>query len=152
MAYDPRPEILALFTNSKVSGTGKYKTEYVEVCIRDRNPSLRRTYKTSKGIIALDPPIAPEPHEKAVNGTLFCEHVIINCQMFIPMDSKINYQVDEFINDIVHSFEDTIVDNRLTTVSNAVMNYMGCDPVPSKSGKNHRRIMKIRVRKYQDYA
>jgi len=151
MAYDPRADILGLFTNEKVSATGKYKTEYVEVHIRDRNPTLRRNYKTSRGVISLEPPIQTRP-EGTIGGDVYKQPVIINCHLFIPIDEKTNYNIDTFVNAIVHSFQDTIIDNQLSTVTNGVVDFLGCEPVPSKSGKNIRRLMQIRVRKYEDYS
>jgi hypothetical protein len=152
MAYDPRPEILAKFTDSKVSGTGKYKTEYVEIHIRERNPTLHRTYNTSKGIISLDPPTMVKPVEKSIGGKVINQTVLIPCHLFIPVDESLDYQVDTFINDIVHAFEDTIFDNQLATLTNGVITWDGCSPIPSKSGMNHRRLIYIRARKYEDYT
>ena len=152
MAYDPRPEILAKFTDARVSGTGKYKTEYVEIHIRDRNPTGRRDHNTSKGVILLDPPTLVKPEEKHMGKPRFNQTAIIPCQLFIPVDSKINYQIDTFINDIVHSFETVICENQLTTLTNGVIDWQGCSPIPSKSGKNYRRLMYIRSRKYEDYT
>ena len=152
MAFDPRPDILSKFTDEKVSGTGKYKTEYVEIHIRDRNPTLRRTYGTSKGIISLDPPTLGKPTEKAIGGKVINQTVMIPCNLFIPIDSSLDYQVDTFINDVVHAFETVIFDNQLTTITNGVIDFQGCSPIPSMSGKNIRRLIFIRARKYEDYA
>jgi len=155
MAFDPRPDILGLFTDSKVSGTGKYKTEYIEIHIRERNWKLDRTYKnSSKGVISLDPPTMVKPDEKSIgpNGFTINQEVIIPCNLFIPLSEALNYQVDTFINDIVHSFEGTIFDNQLTTISNGVVDFQGCFPVPSKSGKNIRRLIYLRARKYETYG
>lgn len=152
MAFDPRPEILGLFTNAKVSGTGKYKTEYVEIHIRDRNPTLHRDHSTSKGVISLDPPVMPSPTEKSIGGKVINQAVMISCNLFIPIDEKLNYNVDTFVNDIVHSFETKIFDNQLTAITNGVIDWQGCIPVPSKSGKNIRRLIYIRARKYETYS
>ena len=152
MAYDPRPEILALFTDSKVSGTGKYKTEYVEIHIRDRNKTLHRDYGTSKGVISLDPPTLVKPYEKSIGGLTINQEVNIPCQLFVPISEALDYQVDTFINEVVHNFESTIFSNQLTAISNGVVDWQGCFPVPSKSGKNIRRLMYIRVRKYETYS
>lgn len=152
MAFDPRPEILAKFTNAKVSGTGKYKEEYVEIHIRERNPTLHRKYDTSKGVISLDPPTLLKPRERSMGGKVINQTVMIPCNLFIPIDETLNYQVDTFINDIIHNFEDTIFDNQLTTITNGVIDWQGCMPVPSKSGKNIRRLIYIRARKYENYS
>ncbi|MCK5018163.1 MAG: hypothetical protein KAS32_13995 [Candidatus Peribacteraceae bacterium] len=152
MAFDPRPEILAKFTDAKVSGTGKYKTEYVEIHIRDRNPTLHRGHKSSKGVISLDPPTMLPPTEKSMGGKVINQAVRIPCQLFVPIDCGISHQVDTFINDIVHSFEEIIFANQLTTITNGVIDFQGCMPVPSKSGDNIRRLIYIRARKYEDFS
>lgn len=152
MAYDPRPEILAKFTDAKVSGTGKYKTEYVEIHIRDRNSTLKRGHDTSKGVISLDPPTMVKPVEKHMGKPRFNQTVIVPCHLFIPVDESLNYQVDTFINDIINNFETVICENQLTTITDGVIDWQGCSPIPSKSGKNHRRVMWIRARKYEDYS
>lgn len=152
MSFDPRPEILAKFTNERVSGTGKYKTEYVEIHIRERNPTLRRDHDSSKGVISLDPPTQIKPMEKSMGGKTINQTVLIPCHLFIPVDSKLDYQVDTFINDVVHSFEETIFTNQLTTITNGVIDWQGCIPIPSKSGKNIRRLIYIRARKYETYS
>lgn len=152
MSFDPRPEILGLFTDEKVSGTGKYKTEYVEIHIRDRNPTLHRDHSTSKGVISLDPPTQLIPTEKSMGGKVINQTVLIPCHLFVPVDTKLDYQVDTFINDIVHSFETKIFDNQLTAISNGVIDWQGCIPVPSKSGQNIRRLIYIRARKYENYS
>jgi len=135
-----------------VNGTGKYKTEYVEIHIRNRNRTLKRTYGTSKGVISLDPPTMLKPSEKSIGGLTIRQDVIIPCNLFIPLSEDLDYQIDTFINDIVHDFESTIFENQLTTISNGVVDFQGCFPVPSKSGKNIRRLIYLRARKYETYG
>ena len=45
--YDPRPNILELFTNGKISGSADYGTDFVELDLAERRPD----YWTDSSVI-----------------------------------------------------------------------------------------------------
>ena len=71
--FDPRADILDEFDSNRIGFTGGKTniTEYVELTIRERNPTGTREHKAYKGIIILEPPVAVKPMERAIKGSNF---------------------------------------------------------------------------------
>jgi hypothetical protein len=149
--FDPRSDIISKFTNSKISATGKYGTEYIELDIRERNPEGVMDYE-SQGVLLFEPPQALYPEHMNIGGLLYQTPVQIRCNLWIKKGRDLDYQVDTFINSILHSFQNTIVSNQTGIITNGIVRFAGVDDVPSNSSDLIRKSILLICQKYEDYS
>jgi len=147
--YDARANIISQFSSSKISGTGKYSTEYVELHLRERNPKGERSYNNSRGIIILERPEALRPNEKDIGGLQHKLPTRIVCKLYIWVTPDVNYQYDTFINTIINEFQSTIIQNQTTIVSNGDINFDGCENLDTGSQHLIGVAMLVSTNKYE---
>lgn len=146
--FDPRADIISLFSNSKVSVSTDYdgKTDYMELCIRERNPEGDLRYDSAGGII-LEPPFSPPPKEVCIGGQKHVTTVIIPCRLWLRKREWIKNR-DTFLNSVISTFQTTIRTNRRSIVSNGDVEFWGVQNIRSNDEILEKMIM-IKAYKFE---
>lgn len=146
--YDPRASIIALFTNSKISGSDTYGTGYVELSIRERNPEATMSYD-SAGVMLLESPIVHPPIMADVGGSKHNIPMTIKCNLWVKKQKSMK-QPDTFIKNIIHTFQTTIRTYQNSLVSNGHVEGFGAvTPIPSESANLYRYVLDIYAYNYE---
>jgi hypothetical protein len=114
--FDPRDDIIGLFTNSRIGAVSKYgsnATVYMQL-LKTEDDSCKEPNDygdKTVGIIWFKP---PRCYNTGLDiGFSSTEHqVIIDCDMVLPVNDKWLQGVHgDYINNVLHTFETTIRDN-----------------------------------------
>lgn len=111
--FDPRNDIISLFTNSRIGAVSKYggtASVYVKILrLEDNEEKEPDDYGTKTvGLLWLHPPRAYNQNIKAGTGTI--QHdVVIDCHLIIPKnDNHLKDIHADYINTILNTFEATL--------------------------------------------
>ena len=143
---DPRNDIVGLFTNSRVSGSSDHGTKYVKVDLREDNENAEITGK-DLGALILESPVV-SPSNISVNGKTYEESITQICNLWIRKHVSLK-NPDSFINNIVNSFQNTIVDNHLSLSSVGDIWLGDVLPVASQSSEVYRRSLLLHATGYK---
>lgn len=116
MSYDPRPEILALFTDEKIEASDGEVTDFVEVFIRERNPKMMAEYNGA-GVICMETPLQGKPVLISIGGDLHKVPSTIIAKLYVHLKDTLEYP-DVFIKNVIDTFQKTIRTNRNSIISN----------------------------------
>lgn len=149
MSFDPRPDILALFTDSRITASdGKVTTNFVEICISERNPERMADYNGT-GLIILEEPIQGEPILMNIGGGLHKVPLSIQASMYIRFKDTL-WQPDIFMNNVIDDFQTTIRSSSNSLVSNGYVEGFGpVNPIPTESDDVFGRGMLIYAFKFE---
>ena len=136
---DPRNDIVALFTNAKVTGSTDYGTGYVGIDLAVDNEEKTIKDDTDLGLIILEEPVG-YPELISVGGMTYEDGVIIKCNLWIYKDKPIKNNPDYFIKNIINAFQDKIIDNHISLNSCREVKPQGpVNVIPSGSDHLYRR-------------
>jgi hypothetical protein len=146
--YDPRGTVQALFTNQRISGSGSYGTEYVEVYIRERNPDGVIESNSAGGLI-LEQPIVEDPVEVNIGGQKHRVNMEIPCLLWIRKKKGIK-KPDEFMKNIIDSFQKTIRTNRNSIITDGdVEGFGNVTPTTSPTLETWKKTLTIKAYKFE---
>lgn len=151
--FDPRTDLIGLFTNSRIGAACKYSTVsvYVKLINSEDDKEAKPSDYGSKyvGIMWFKPPRA---YFRDMDlGFQTTEHeVIVDCDLVIPTSEKWLEGVHStYINNILHIFETTIRTN--STVSGKSWDIARADAIPisfdSTTPNIYRRVVEVICRK-----
>ena len=142
--FDPRSDIKALFTTSRVTGTDKYdNTAHVDIFLREEN---EEGAITREGIIIFEPPWSGGEIRDADIGNNK-DYIPINFDASLYVIRKKNVSdYPTFINSIANTFRTTVKTNRnkLTSCNDAKLTMLYSPEVPIKARKmEFKRTMQV---------
>lgn len=136
---DPRNDIIALFTDGKVSGATDYGTGYIGIDLVEDNEEKTIKDNTDLGLIILEVPVG-YPELITVGGKTYEDGAIIKCNLWIYKDKPIKNHPDYFINNIIDAFQNKIIDNNVSLSSCEEIKLQGAvNVIPSGSDHLYRR-------------
>lgn len=150
MAYDPREKIVELFTNEIVSGSTEsvYGDDFVEIFIAERKPNWIREYNGA-GVLILEEPIVGIPELMNIRGDLHKIPMTIQSSLWISNKKGLK-NPDEFMTNIIDSFQKTIRTNRRTLIANGDVEGFGAvEPLKSTTGELFGKAMFLYAFKYE---
>lgn len=140
--FDPRSDIKALFTDSRITTTDKYgNTAHVDIVLRENSIE---TVIVREGIVIFEQPRAINL-DASIGDSVTYDEVSFDASLYVIRKPNIK-DYNTFINAIVDSLEDTIRASRggLTSCSDAKITNVLSPPVPPKSKKEaFRRVIEI---------
>ena len=110
--FDPRSDLIGLFTNDRIGAASKYSTTsvYIQLVSWEDNEEKEPDDYGSKyvGILWLKPPRAyNEPMDIGFSTTM--HEVVVDCDLLIPKnDNWLRNTHATYIKNICHTFETTI--------------------------------------------
>lgn len=135
---DPRNDIVALFTNSRISASSDMGTKYIKVDLREDNENATVT-GNDLGAMILE---RPDNNMECINvdGMTYEDTATIICNLWIRLDMALK-NPDVFIKNVVDAFENKIVDNHLSLAGCRNIVLGGSRPVVSQSKEVFRRTI-----------
>ena len=114
--FDPRTDIVGLFTSARIGADSRYSGTSVYVKILkeeiDNTDTEANDYGSKYvGILWLSPPreyISP----KSINSTKYEHEAVVDCRLIVPRNDKwLRNNHETFIHNVLHTFETRIRDN-----------------------------------------
>ena len=145
--YDPRSNIINLFSNNMVSASDGYTNHYVELYIRERNPDGDINYN-SAGALIMDFPVSSS-EEVSIGGHKHETEMIIPALLWIRKKKNMK-NPDVFIKNVINTIQTTIRTNRLSLVTNGdVEPFFNINPRPSQSQDVYEYVINIKATKIE---
>ena len=136
---DPRNEIVALFTNSRILGTTDYGDAYVQVYLREDWDEDETLEGSDLGTLVLEEPTI-HPAVVCVGGKTYEETITLICNLWVYKHKSMK-NPEDFVKSIVNVFQNTIIDNH-STMSDVEDIWLGeVIPVPSQSKEVYRKTI-----------
>ena len=135
---DPRNDIVALFTNGRISASSDMGTKYIKVDLREDNKNSEIT-GNDLGAMILE---APDNNMACinVNGKTYEDVATIICNLWIRKAISLK-NPDAFVKNIINAFENKIIDNHLSLAGCRNIVLGGSRPVKSQSKEVYRRTI-----------
>lgn len=139
--FDPRNEIVALFTSSHIGASTQGGTRYVGIDIREDNEEAKLKYDNI-GVIILEP---PETNNEVINidGKTTEDTVMILGNMWVKREQLMKHP-DVFINSILNTFHETILTNHLDISADCrLIVFNWARTIPSETKDMYRRTFML---------
>ena len=138
---DPRNGIVSLFSNSRIGATTEYGTRYVSVELREDNENATLSHDNT-GVILLEKPDITS-HVIKIDGKTTEDVATILANMWIKKEKGMK-NPDEFVNSILDTFQNEIIDHHLDPDSTTrVITFDGVVNVPSESPELIRKTIML---------
>lgn len=148
--FDPRDDIIALFTNSIISTTASYGygTDYIKIDLREDNPEGTIDYKNYAGCMLLESPEEGTPRPRNIGGGKDETPIVITCNLWIRKKKGMK-DLNKYINGIIDTFQKTIRTNQLDVVTNGILRNGGFRNLQATNPDLIRKVGTIYAYKYE---
>jgi hypothetical protein len=133
--FDPRDSLIGLFTNSKVSASTEYGTEYVKVCNRE-NYQPGTLSDNDTGVLVLEEPIIDV---RDIGGTAHEDVLLIKGNLWVTRKEGMK-NPQTFINSIINTIETTTMTNRTGLSGCGYIRLTNVEPYPMQNAFYWRRL------------